>query len=114
MDEIFDRDDAILAKGLFNDLVVVERDALLVHLAVSALVDQLTDRLQVGLAIGDVWLDELQHVGSGLGDLDEDTIVDLNQTEELQDLAWLGRNVVDTIRGYISQEKKWVEKVSIV
>lgn len=39
-----------LAKRLFNNTVVGERDALLVDLAVSTLIDQLTDRLEVGFA----------------------------------------------------------------
>ena len=31
-----------------------------------------------------------------LGDLDEDTVVDLEETEELEDFAGLGGDVVDT------------------
>lgn len=96
--EIFDGDDAKLAERLLDDLVIVERDALLVDLAVTTLVDEFADRLQVCLAVGDVRLDKLQHVGGRLGDLDEDTIVDLQQAQELQDLAGFRRNFVDTIR----------------
>ena len=48
--EILDGEDVVLAEGLLNDGVVGEGDALLVDLAVAALVDKLTDRLQVGLA----------------------------------------------------------------
>ena len=43
-----------------------------------------------------VGLDETEHLLSSLRDLDEDTVVDLQKTEELQDLAGLGRNLVDT------------------
>ena len=50
VDEILDREDVVLAKGLLDDLVVGERDALLLDLAVATLVDELTDGLQVGLA----------------------------------------------------------------
>ena len=32
-----------------------------------------------------------------LGDLDEDAVVDLQETEELEDLSWLGCNLVDTL-----------------
>jgi hypothetical protein len=35
-------------------------------------------------------------LGGGLGDLDKDAVVDLEQAEELEDLAGLGRHVVDT------------------
>ena len=48
--EILNGEDVVLAEGLLNDGVVGEGDALLVDLAVAALVDKLTDRLQVGLA----------------------------------------------------------------
>ena len=48
--EIFNGEDVKLAKSLLNDSVVRQRDALLVDLAVAALVDQLANGLQVGLA----------------------------------------------------------------
>ena len=35
-------------------------------------------------------------MGSSLGDLDEDTVVDLEESEELQDLLGLRGDVVDT------------------
>ena len=50
VDEVFDGEDVVLAKGLLNDLVVGEGDSLLVDLAVTALVNQLADGLEVGLA----------------------------------------------------------------
>ena len=48
--EILNGEDVVLAESLLNDGVVGEGDALLVDLAVAALVDKLTDGLQVGLA----------------------------------------------------------------
>ena len=48
--EILDREDIVLAESLLDDGVRGERDALFVHLAISALVDKLTNGLQVGLA----------------------------------------------------------------
>ena len=53
VDEIFHADDTVLAEVLLDDGVVGEGDALLVDLAVSALVDQLTDGLEVRFATGD-------------------------------------------------------------
>ena len=50
MHEVLNAEDVVLAEVLLNDLVVGEGDALLVDLAVAALVDKLTDGLQVGLA----------------------------------------------------------------
>jgi hypothetical protein len=48
------------------------------------------------IPIGDIGLDEAEHVGGGLVDLEENTVVDLAQAEELQNLAGLGADSVDT------------------
>lgn len=97
VDEILNADDAVLAEVLLNNGVVGEGNALLVDLSVSALVDELLDGLEVGVTVGDPGLDDLEHLRGGLGDLDEDTVVDLEETEELEDLAGLGGNLVDTL-----------------
>lgn len=97
VDKILNADNAVLSKGLLNNGVVGESDTLLVDLAVSTLVDELLDRLQVRVAVGDPGLDNLEHLGGGLGNLDEDTVVDLEETEELKNLAGLGGHLVDTL-----------------
>lgn len=97
VDEILSADDAVLAEVLLNDGVVGKSSALLVDLSVSTLVDELLDGLQVGVTVGDPRLNNLEHLSGGLGDLDEDTVVDLEETEELEDLAGLGGNLVDTL-----------------
>jgi hypothetical protein len=96
VDQILHADNAVLAKGLLNDLVVGERDTLLVDLSVTTLVDELTDALKVGVTVSDVGVDDGQHLLGGLGEADEGTVVDLDQTEKLQDLAGLRSNLVDT------------------
>jgi len=48
------------------------------------------------LPVGDVGLNTEKHLRGSLGNLDKDTVVDLEETEKLQDLAGLGGNVVDT------------------
>jgi hypothetical protein len=50
MDEILNTKDVEFTKVSLDDIVVRQRDALFVNLAITALVDQLTDCLQVGLA----------------------------------------------------------------
>jgi hypothetical protein len=97
VDQILHTDNAVLAKVLLDDGVVGEGNALLVDLSVTALVDELLDALQVGVTVGDPGLDDLDHLHGGLVDLDEDTVVDLEETEELEDLAGLGGNLVDTL-----------------
>lgn len=90
-------DDAELAKLLLNDGVVGDGDPGAVDLGVSALVDELSDGLEVDLAVGDVRSDECEHLLGRLGDSDKDTVVDLSQSEELKDLAGLGGDLGDTI-----------------
>lgn len=97
VDEILHADNAVLAEVLLNDRVVSEGNTLLVDLSVTALVDKLLDGLQVGVTVGNPGLDDLQHLSGSLGDADEDTVVDLEQTEKLEDLAGLGGHLVDTL-----------------
>ena len=81
---------------LFDDLVVRERDTLLVDLAVAALVDEVADGLDGRVAVGDVGFDDFQHFGGCFGEFDEDAVVDLEEAEELEDLAGFGGDFVDT------------------
>jgi len=97
VDEILHTDHAVLSEVLLDDLVVSQRQALLVNLAISALVDEFANGLLVGVTVGNERLDDLQHLQGGLGELNEDTVVDLQQTEQLQSLALLGINLVDTL-----------------
>lgn len=80
MNQIFHANNAVLAKGSLNDRVVGKSNALLVHLSVSTLVNELADGLQVGISISYPWLDDLEHLEGGLGHADKDTIVDLEKT----------------------------------
>ena len=61
-------------------------------------VDELTDGLLVGVTVGDVGLDDLQHLDGSLGQPNEDAVVDLEETEKLESLALLGVDLVDTAR----------------
>lgn len=97
VDQVLHADDAELAEVLLDEAVVGEGNALLVDLSVSTLVDELADGLEVGVAVGDEGLDDLEHLDGGLGQADEDTVVDLEETEELEGLALLGVNLVDTL-----------------
>jgi len=97
VDQIFNGDDTVLAEVLLNESVVGQWDSLLVDLTVSALVDKLTDGLEVGLTVSDPWLNDPQHLRGGLVDTNKDTVVDLEKTEKLQDLAWLRSDLVDTL-----------------
>ena len=97
VDEVLNADDAVCAEVFFNDGVVGERDALLVNFSIAALVNELADSLEVGVAVGDERLDNLEHLQGGLGQPDENAVVDLEETEKLQGLSLLGIDFVDTV-----------------
>ena len=98
VDQVLHAHNAVLAQMLLNDRIVGERDALLLRgLGISTLVDELADGLKVRVAVGDEGLDDLQHLHCGLGQANEDAIVDLEETEELEGLALLWVDLVDTL-----------------
>lgn len=96
VNKVFHRNDAVLAEVSLEDAVVRDRNALLVHLDVTALVNELANRLEVRLAPCHVWRDQLKHLLSGRRQLHEDTVVNLAKAQQLHDLTWLGWNVADT------------------
>ena len=57
------------------------------ELAISALVDELTDGLEVGITPCDVRIGDTQHAQRRLVQLDESSVVDLTQTQQLKDLS---------------------------
>lgn len=77
VDQVLHADNAVLAQVGLNDRIIGEGDALLVDLSVATLVDEFTNRFQVGVAVSNPWLDDLEHLESCLGHANEDTIIDL-------------------------------------
>jgi len=96
MNQILNTLDSVLAQGIGDDCVVSQWDTGAVDFSVAALVDQVAHGLEVGLAVGDVRLHDLEHLLGGLGEFDEDTIVDLQETEELHHFSGFGGHFVDT------------------
>jgi hypothetical protein len=96
VDQILHADDSVFAKASLNNGVVGKGNALLLDLSVSALVDELTNSLEVRVSVGDPWLNNLQHLKGSLSHANKDTIVDLEKTKELEDLSWFWGNLVDT------------------
>jgi len=77
VDQILDGDDSVFSEVFLNEGVVGERDSLSMDLSVTSLVDEFSNGLQVWLSVGNVWLNQLKHLGGSLGELDEDSVVDL-------------------------------------
>ncbi len=97
MNQVLHTDDAKFAQLLLDDLVIGKGYTLLVDLSVAALVDEVADGFNTGVAVGDIGLDYFEHFRGGFGEFDEDTIVDLEEAEELEDLAGFGGDFVDTV-----------------
>ena len=70
-------EDAVFAKELLDNRVVGDGDALTINFCIAALVDELADRLEIGLAICDEGVDNVEHLLSRLGYSDEHAVVDL-------------------------------------
>ena len=96
MHQIFHADDTEFAEVLFDDLVVGEGDPLLVDLPVSTLVDEVANGFHTGVAVGDVGFDYFEHFRRSFGEFDENAIVDLEETEELHDLAGFRSHLINT------------------
>lgn len=79
--QIFNANDAVRTKSLFNDLIVSQCDTLLVNLAVAALVDQITDRLHAGCTPSNVGFHQLEHLQGAVVQAHKDTGIDLDQSQ---------------------------------
>lgn len=97
VDQVFHANHAELAQVVLDELVVCQGGSLLVDLSISSLVDELSDALEIWVAVGNVWVDDCQHLLRSLCQTNEDTIVDLEESEKLQNLSWLWCNLVDTL-----------------
>ena len=97
VDQVLNWGDALLGEGVLDDAVVGQGDSWSVDLAETSLVDQVGDGLLGGVAVSNVWLNLSDHVDGGLVEFDEDTVVELSQSEELHDLSALRIQLIDTI-----------------
>ncbi len=97
VDQVLDADDAVLPEHALDALVRAQRDALFMDLAVAAFINEVFNGRPGGVAPRDGVVHELQHVERGLVQLHEDAVVDLAETQKLEDLADLGRVVVESL-----------------
>lgn len=96
VDEVLDAVDSVLTEFASDDGVVGKRKSGSVDLTVASLVNKLGDGLSGWVAPGDEWLDNSDHVHGSLVELDEGGVVQLSESEQLQDLLGLGSQLVDT------------------
>ena len=110
MDQVLHTDDAKFAQLLLNDLVIGEGYTLLVDLSVAALVDEVADGFDTGIAVGNIGLDHFEHFRGGFGEFDEDAVVNLEEAEELEDLAGFGGDFVDTVKNIRTTVRHSIER----
>lgn len=99
VDEVLNALDAGVLKTLTlsDDGVIGDGDSGSVDLTVSSLVDKSLDGRSGRVSVGDVRLNHSDHVDGGSGHSDEDTVMELSESEELHDFLALGAQLVDTI-----------------
>ena len=97
MDEILNTGDSVFTEFSLNNTVVGERKSSSLDFTATSFVDKLGDGLSGWVTIGDEWLDHLDHVPCGFVKLNEDGVVNLSQSEELQDFLWLWGKLSDTM-----------------
>ena len=68
-----------------------------VNLSETSLVDELGNGASGWVSVSDVWLNSSQQSGGGLVDSNEDGVVDLSESEQLEDLLFLWCNGIDTL-----------------
>lgn len=93
-----------VAQVLGDQSVIGQRDSGSVDLQVTSLVHQLSDSGQRRVAEGNIRSHSSEHLGNGAVHLEENTVVELLQSEELQDLSGLGSHLVDTDESGNEQE----------
>jgi len=98
VDEVLNALDAGVLKTLTlsDDGVIGDGDSGSVDLTVSSLVDKSLDGRSGRVSVGDVRLNHSDHVDGGSGHSDEDTVMELSESEELHDFLALGAQLVDT------------------
>ena len=97
MNEILNTGDSVFTEFSLNNTVVGERKSSSLDFTATSFVDKLGDGLSGWVTIGDEWLDHLDHVPCGFVKLNEDGVVNLSQSEELQDFLWLWGKLSDTM-----------------
>ena len=83
VDEVLNTGNSVFTEFSFNDGVVSNWESSSLDFTAASLVDKLGDGLSGWVAVGNEWLDHLDHVPGSLVQFDENGVVELSQSEEL-------------------------------
>ena len=86
----------MLSQDTLDGVVGLQGNSLLVDLAITSLENESSDGFSGWVSVGDVWLNSSEHIDGSLIDSDEDTVVELSQSEESHDPDDLGVEFVNT------------------
>ena len=103
MDQIFHTDNVVLLQTLLNDTIGGERYSLTINLTETTLVDQFANCLQAWVSPCDVGLGNAEHVDGSLVKSHECSVMELSQSEELENFLAGRVKLVDTIKMKIDQ-----------
>ena len=98
MDEVLNASNTVFTEFTFNDAVVGKRKSSSLDFTASSFVDEFADSLSGWISVGNEWLNHLDHVPCGFVEFDENGVVELSQSEELEDFLWLWGKLSDTTR----------------
>ena len=98
MDEVLNASNTVFTEFTFNDAVVGKRKSSSLDFTASSFVDEFADSLSGWISVGNEWLNHLDHVPCGFVEFDENGVVELSQSEELEDFLWLWSKLSDTTR----------------
>lgn len=107
VDEVLDTDNVLLLQDGLNDEVRREWNSLSVDLAETSLVNQSGDGRSGRIAEGDVRLDLSKEVLGSLVSSNEDSVVNLSESEQLEDLLLSRRDGIDTLSSD-DEENLWL------
>jgi hypothetical protein len=104
VDDVLSSVDTKVSEILRDEGVVSQGDSGSVDLQVTSLVNQLADSSQRRMSECDIRSNSSEHLRDGTVDLQEDAVVELLESEELQDLSRLWGHLVDTDESGSEQE----------
>ena len=102
MNNIFNTDYTKFSELIRDDVVINDWNTLSINLGVSSLVDKGTNSFQRWGTIGYEWFYWLQHIHGGFVDSQKGGIVNLSETQQLQDLSDLRAYTIDTLNDEIN------------
>ena len=97
IDQIFNAYHTLIAESLFDDFIAGQRNSLFVYFSETSLVDELLDGFSGWWSVSYPWLYSSEHVHSCLVVSDENSVANLEKSEQSHDFFFLRRNLIDTL-----------------